>query len=93
MRAVKLKDSLYKEAERLSRTQGTKVEELIPRALKHGLNVLNEKQVLGLYKDRKITLQKAASMLSVDIWEMIEKVKKADLHIDYTMEEFAEDLR
>jgi hypothetical protein len=93
MRAVKLKDSLYKEAERLSRTQGTKVEELIPRALKHGLNVLNEKQVLELYKDRKITLQKAASMLSVDIWEMIEKVKKADLHIDYTMEEFAEDLR
>jgi len=93
MRAVKLKDSLYKEAERLSRTQGTKVEELIPRALKHGLNVLNEKQVLELYKDRKITLQKAASMLLVDIWEMIEKVKKADLHIDYTMEEFAEDLR
>jgi len=29
MRAVKLKDSLYKEAEKLSRTQGTKVEELI----------------------------------------------------------------
>ena len=92
MRAVKLKDSLYKEAERLSRTQGTKVEELIPRALKHGLNVLNEKQVLELYKDRKITLQKAASMLSVDIWEMIEKIKNADISIDYTREELLEDL-
>jgi len=92
MRAVKLKDSLYKEAERLSKTQGIKIDELIPRALKHGLNVLNEKQVLELYKERKITLQKAASMLSVDIWEMIEKVKKADLHIDYTTEELAEDL-
>ena len=93
MRAVKLKDSLYKEVERLSKTQGIKIDELIPRALKHGLNVLNEKQVLELYKERKITLQKAASMLSVDIWEMIEKVKKADLHIDYTTEELAEDLR
>ena len=93
MRAVKLKDSLYKEAERLSRTQGTKVEELIPRALKHGLNVLNEKQVLESYKDRKITLQKAAAMLSIDIWEMIDKVKKADLHIDYSTEELAEDLK
>jgi hypothetical protein len=29
MRAVKLKDSLYKEAERLSRNQATKVEELV----------------------------------------------------------------
>jgi len=57
------------------------------------LNVLNEQKVLELYKDRKITLQKAASMLSIDIWEMIEKVKKADLHIDYTVEELAEDLR
>ena len=93
MRAVKLKDSLYKEAERLSKKQGIKVEELIPQALKHGLNVLNEKKVLELYKDRKITLQKAASMLAVDIWEMIEKIKKADLHIDYTVEELAEDLR
>lgn len=93
MRAVKLKDSLYKEAEKLSKTQGIKVEELIPRALKQGLNVLNEKKVLELYKDRKITLQKAATMLSIDIWEMIEKVKKADLHIDYSVEELAEDLK
>ncbi|MEW6416879.1 MAG: UPF0175 family protein [Nitrospirota bacterium] len=93
MRAVKLKDSLYKEAEKLSKTQGIKVEDLIPHALKQGLNVLNEKKVLELYEDRKITLQKAASMLSIDIWEMIDKVKKADLHIDYSTEELAEDLK
>lgn len=92
MRAIKLKDSLYKEVERLSKTQRIKVEELIPEVFKQGLTVLNEKKVLELYKERKITLQKAASMLSVDIWEMIEKVKKADLHIDYTTEELAEDL-
>lgn len=93
MRALKLKDSLYKEAEKISKAQGIRVEELIPHALKQGLNVLNEKKVLELYRDRKITLQKAAAMLSVDIWEMIDKIKKADLHIDYTTEELAEDLR
>ena len=93
MRAIKLKDSLYREVESLSKKQGIKVEVLLPQALKHGLNVLNEKQVLELYKDRKITLQKAAAMLSIDIWEMIDKVKKADLHIDYSTEELAEDLK
>lgn len=48
--------------------------------------------MLELYSGRKITLQKAASMLSVDIWEMIEKIKKADIHIDYTVAELEEDL-
>ncbi|RJR22796.1 MAG: hypothetical protein C4581_00375 [Nitrospiraceae bacterium] len=60
--------------------------------MEQGLNVLNETNVLNLYKNRKITLQKAASMLSIDIWEMIEKLKKADIHIDYSMEELAEDM-
>ena len=32
-------------------------------------------------------------MLSIDIWEMIEKIKKADIHIDYSMEDLAEDLK
>lgn len=92
MKAVKLNDNLYKEAERVSKVHGIKVEELIPHALKQGLNVLNEKNVLELYREHKITLQKAAAMLSVDIWEMLEKIKKADIHIDYSMEELAEDL-
>ncbi len=92
MKAVKLKDNLFKEAEKVSKTHGVKVEELITQALRQGLNVLNEKNVLELYRDHKITLQKAASMLSVDLWEMLEKLKKADIHIDYSMEELAEDL-
>lgn len=92
MKAIKLKDTLYKEAEKISRAQGLKVDELIPQALKQGLNALNEKNILELYRNRKITLQKAASMLSVDIWELIDKIKKADIHIDYSMEELEEDL-
>ncbi len=61
--------------------------------INQGLDVLSEKNVFELYRDRKITLQKAAEMLSLDIWEIIEKLKKADIHIDYSKEELAEDLR
>ena len=93
MKSVKLKENLYKEAERVSKTYGVKVQDIIPKALKQGLLVLNEKNVLQLYRSREITLQKAAGMLSIDIWEMIEKIKKADIHIDYSMEELAEDIR
>ena len=66
---------------------------LTPEQVKQGLEALSEKNVLDLYRARKITLQRAAEMLAIDIWEMIEKVKKAEIHLDYTMEELAEDLR
>lgn len=93
MKAVKVSDTLYKKAERMSKVYRVKIEDLIPQALQQGLLALSERTVLELYRDRKITLQKAAEMLSIDIWEMIEKIKKADLHIDYSAEELAEDLR
>lgn len=91
MKGVKLKEDLYKRAEKISKIQGIKVDVVISRALKQGLEVLTERNVLGLYANRKITLQKAAEMLSVDMWEMIEKIKKADIYLDYAMEELSED--
>ncbi|MBI3753887.1 MAG: UPF0175 family protein [Deltaproteobacteria bacterium] len=93
MRIVKLTDSMYKKAENISKNQGIEVNILISDALNHGLEVLNEQRVLELYREHKITLQRASELLSVDIWEMIEKVKKADIHIDYSEEELTEDLR
>jgi len=69
-----------------------KVNDLIIQAVNQGLDVLSERNVLELYRERKITLQKAAEMLSLDIWEMIEKLRKADIHIDYSRENLAEDL-
>lgn len=69
-----------------------KVNDLIIQAVNQGLEVLSERNVLELYRERKITLQKAAEMLSLDIWEMIEKLRKADIHIDYSRENLAEDL-
>ena len=91
MKAVKLEDRLYKKAKKMSLVQRTNVDEVIAQALNHGLDALSEKNVMELYRSRKVTLQKAAEMLSVDMWEMIEKIKNADIHIDYTPEELKED--
>ena len=93
MKVIKVESDIYKKAEKASKAQGIKTNVFIAQALKQGLDVMTEKSVLELYRTRKITLQRAAEMLTVDIWEMIEKVKKAEIHLDYTMEELAEDLR
>ena len=49
---------------------------LILQALNEGLEAVNEKTVLELYRNRKITLQKAAEMLYTDIWDMIDEGKE-----------------
>lgn len=93
MKVVKLDNDIYRKAEKLSKTQGVKVNALISEALNKGLEAVSEKTVLELYRGRRITLQKAAEMLSVDIWDMIERLKKTDIHIDYSRDELAEDLK
>ena len=93
MKVIKLQKDIYKKVEKASKAYGIEVNDLITQAINQGLEVLSEKNVFELYRDRKITLQKAAEMLSLDIWEIIEKLKKADIHIDYSKEELAEDLR
>ena len=93
MKVIRVESGIYKKAEKASKAQGVKTNDFIARALKQGLEALSEKNVLDLYRARKITLQRAAEMLAIDIWEMIEKVKKAEIHLDYTMEELAEDLK
>lgn len=92
MKVVKLNEDLYKKAKKVSKAHGMKVNDLIIQAVNQGLDVLSERNVLELYRERKITLQKAAEMLSLDIWEMIEKLRKADIHIDYSKENLTEDL-
>ncbi len=93
MKVVRLNEDVYKKAEKLSKTHRIKVNTLISQALDEGLEAVNERTVLELYRDRKITLQKAAEMLFTDIWDMIERLKKTDIHIDYSKDDLAEDLK
>lgn len=59
--------------------------------LPEGVMALQEQRVLNYYRRREISLEQAAELLSVDLWTMIEKLKKADIHLDYTFEELYED--
>lgn len=92
MKTLRVGDELYKELREVARMQGVSVRELLPRALEQGVLALKEQAVLDLYRKREITLQRAAQLLSVDLWTMIDKIKRADIHLDYTLEELHEDV-
>jgi len=91
-RMVALPERLVKEAEDLSAQKGMDTGKLIEQALAEGLRRVKEEHILELSRLRKVSLAKASEMLGVDLWTMIDKVKEADIHLDYGLEELREDM-
>lgn len=93
MKHIQVNEDLFERLKETSKSFGVGVDEFVERILTKEIGDINEKAVLGMYRDRKISLQKAAEILSCSVWDMIEKVKEADISIDYTREELLEDVR
>lgn len=66
---------------------------MLRNLIEQGLEDEKKEKILQQYKSRKISLQKAAELLKIDLTEMLELVKREDLHLDYTEEELREDLK
>lgn len=58
-----------------------------------GLAIEKKNKVLSMYKERKISLAKAAEILNLDIWQMIDIIKEENLYLDYSEEELREDIQ
>lgn len=58
-----------------------------------GLAIEKKNKVLSMYKERKISLAKAAEILNLDIWQMIDMIKEENLYLDYSEEELREDIQ
>lgn len=92
MKTIQIEDSLYHELKDTASLQKMGMKELLKEAIHEGVASMREKYVLDLYRKNRITLARGAELLSIDIWEMIEKVRTAGLHLDYGEEELREDL-
>lgn len=66
---------------------------MLRNLIEHGLEDERQKKVLSKYKERKISLQRAAELLGIHLTEMLELIQKEGLYLDYTEEELKEDLK
>ncbi len=48
---------------------------------------------LDEYEEGKLTLWQAAEKCGLSLWEMVDEVKKRDIHVPYTLEDLKEDLK
>ncbi len=66
---------------------------MLRNLIEQGLADEKKEKILQQYKNRKISLQKAAELLNIDLIEMLDLIKRKELHLDYSEEELREDLK
>jgi len=76
-------------AEEEAGDRSTAVRKLLQQAIKEWMIEKN----LRDYEDGKVTLWQASRKVGISLWEMIEKVKKRDVHVPYTIEDLKEDVK
>lgn len=90
---TRIPEEMLNEIDALSKERHMDRATFLRNLIDKGLTLERKERTLKLYKERKVSLEKAASMLGVDIATMIDIIREEELHLDYTLEELREDLR
>ena len=91
--STRIEEKVLSEIDELSKEKHMDRASLLRNLIVEGLSIERKKKVLSIYKQKKISLAKAADMLDVDLWKMIDLLKEEGMYIDYSEEELREDLK
>ena len=90
--STRIEEKILSEIDELSKEKHMDRASFLRNLIVEGLSIERKKKVLSIYKQKKISLAKAAEMLDVDLWKMIDMLKEEGMYIDYSEEELREDL-
>lgn len=90
---TRIPEEMLDEIDSLSKEKHMDRATFLRNLISKGLSQEKKERTLKLYKGKKISLEKAASILEIDIASMIDIIKEEELHLNYTSEELEEDLR
>lgn len=90
---TRVEEKLLQEIDQLSKENQMDRASFLRNLIVEGLSMEKEKKVLKMYKDRKISMAKAAEMLNIDLWQMTDTIKREKIYLDYSEEELKEDLK
>ena len=91
--STRVEEKVLSEIDQLSKEKQMDRASMLRNLIVEGLALEKKNKVLAMYKERKISLAKAADLLELDLWQMIDLIKKENLHLDYSEEELIEDLK
>lgn len=61
--------------------------------LRRGLAELRFEQAVEAYREGRVTLNRAAEMAALSVWDFMARMDAAGLRLDYGVQELEEDLR
>ena len=89
---TRVEDKLAKQIDQVAKAEAMDRSTVIRRLLSKSVKEWILVQALKDYKDGKITLWQASRKAEISLWEIIDEVKKRDIHIPYTIEDLKEDI-
>jgi predicted HTH domain antitoxin len=90
---TRVEEGLAKVIDEIATKEGMDRSTVIRRFLMKATKEWLIKRSLEDYEEGKVTLWQAAARCDLSLWEMVEEVKKREIHVPYTLEEFREDVK
>lgn len=91
--STRIEKEMLSEIDELSKEKQMDRASFLRNLIVEGLSIERKKKVLSMYKERKISLAKAAEMLDIDLWDMTDIIKEEGIYLDYSEDELKEDLK
>ena len=89
---TRLDDQAVRKIDELAARKGVDRAALLRSFFLHGLKDHLLHECLADYEAGRITLWEAAERCELSLWEMVQEVKKAHIHMPYDLEELQKDL-
>ena len=90
---TRVEEELAKIIDSIAKREGMDRSTVIRRFLLRAVKDWLIEKSLDEYEEGKLTLWQAAEKCSLSLWEVINEVKKREIHVPYTLEELREDLK
>jgi predicted HTH domain antitoxin len=90
---TRVEEELAKIIDSIAKREGMDRSTVIRRFLLRAVKDWLIEKSLDEYEEGKLTLWQAAEKCGLSLWEVINEVKKREVHVPYTLEELKEDLK
>lgn len=90
---TRVEDDLAEAIDEVAEREGMDRSTVIRRFLSKAVRDWLIERSLEDYEGGKLTLWQAAAKCGLSLWEMIDEVKKREVHVPYTLENLREDLK
>jgi len=90
---TRIEKDLAKTIDSIAKREGMDRSTIIRRFLSKAVRDWLVERSLEEYEEGKVTLWQAARKCGLSLWEMINEVRKREIHVPYGLEDLREDLK